>query len=92
MIDINEIESKIQEVDNMFFGIANSARQYMRRIYSDFLRNKTSEALDNMRNVARAFNYVGIIDGEFCDRLIRQAEEKLDKLQEAAAPEVINED
>lgn len=89
MIDINEIESKIQEVDNMIHGIANSARQYMRRIYSDFLCNKSAESLYNLINVSRAFYYVGIIEPEFCDKIIRKAEQYFDELQEAAAPESV---
>ena len=84
---INEIKEKIQEVEVMFYEIANGARKYMRRLYSEFLIKETSEALDNLRNVGRAFCYLDIIDDDFLDGIIRKAEQHFDELQEAAAPE-----
>lgn len=90
-MEINEITEKIGEIDRLVSGIHNAARNYMRKLYSECIRTRSLESLEKIRNVARAFYFVGIIEGEFCDRLIRQAEDRHDRLQEEAAPEGIYE-
>lgn len=87
MIEICEIRETLQELDNIIYNVESNARNYMRILYSEFLNEKTTTLIDRMRVVARAFIYAGIIDDEFCNKIIRQAEKILDELQEAAAPE-----
>lgn len=89
-MEIIEIKEKIGEIDRLVTGIHNAARDYMRKLYSECIRTRSLESLEKIRNVAHAFYFVGIIEGEYCDRIIRQAEDRHDRLQEEAAPHLVN--